>query len=264
MTMYLQTNKKQIYAYTGAREHRKGLESVVFVHGTGMDHTVWVLPARYFARHGFNVLATDLPGHGRSEGPPPKTIEAMADAVLAAMDVAEIGTTALIGHSMGSLVALALAARYPERARSLTLIGTAVPMAVHKALLSNAASDDHGAIDMLTYWGYSKAAQLGGNENPGMWMVGGTLRLLEQSKDQVIHTGLDACSRYDAGIDHAAAVRCPTLFILGRRDIMTPARTGEKLAKTVAGSKVAVLDGTGHSLMMERPNDVLDALIDIV
>jgi len=264
MTMYLQTNKKQIYAYTGAREHRKGLESVVFVHGTGMDHTVWVLPARYFARHGFNVLATDLPGHGRSEGPPPKTIEAMADAVLAAMDAAEIGTTALIGHSMGSLVALALAARYPERARSLTLIGTAVPMAVHKALLSNAASDDHGAIDMLTYWGYSKAAQLGGNENPGMWMVGGTLRLLEQSKDQVIHTGLDACSRYDAGIDHAAAVRCPTLFILGRRDIMTPARTGEKLAKTVAGSKVAVLDGTGHSLMMERPNDVLDALIDIV
>ena len=262
--MYLKTNTKQTYAYTGAREHRKGLESVVFVHGTGMDHTVWVLPARYFARHGFNVLATDLPGHGRSEGPPPETIEAMSDAVLAAMDSAKIRTAALVGHSMGSLVALALAARYPERARSLALIGTAVPMAVHKALLSNAASDDHGAIDMLTYWGYSKAAQLGGNENPGMWMVGGTLRLLEQSKDQVIHTGLDACSRYDAGIDHVAAVRCPTLFILGRRDIMTPARTGEKLAKTVAGSKVAVLDGTGHSLMMERPNDVLDALIDIV
>jgi pimeloyl-ACP methyl ester carboxylesterase len=262
--VYLKTNTKQTYAYTGAREHRKGLESVVFVHGTGMDHTVWVLPARYFARHGFNVLATDLPGHGRSEGPPPETIEAMSDAVLAAMDSAKIRTAALVGHSMGSLVALALAARYPERTRSLALIGTAVPMAVHKALLSNAARDDHGAIDMLTYWGYSKAAQLGGNENPGMWMVGGTLRLLEQSKDQVIHMGLDACSRYNAGIDHASAVRCPTLFILGRRDIMTPARTGEELAKTVTGSKVTILEGTGHSLMMERPNDVLDALIDIV
>ena len=262
--MYLQTKKKQTYAYTGARPHQKGLESVVFVHGTGMDHTVWVLPARYFARHRFNVLATDLPGHGRSEGPPAKTIEDMSDAVLAAMDVAKIRTAALVGHSMGSLVTLALAARYPERARSLALIGTAVPMAVHKSLLSSAAKNDHGAIDMLTYWGYSKAAQLGGNENPGMWMVGGTLRLLEQSKDHVIHTGLEACSRYDSGISHADAVRCPTLFILGRRDIMTPARTGQELAKTISESKVTVLEGSGHSLMMERPNDVLDALIDIV
>ncbi len=118
-----------------------------------MDHTVWVLPARFFARHQYNVLATDLPGHGRSQGPPPDTIEHMADEVVAAMDGANIEKAALVGHSMGSLVTLALAARYPERTRSLALIGTAVPMAVHKSLLSSAAQNDHAAIDMLTYWG---------------------------------------------------------------------------------------------------------------
>jgi pimeloyl-ACP methyl ester carboxylesterase len=262
--MYIYVHDKKIFAYTGSRHHQKDREAVVFVHGAGMDHTVWVLPARFFARHQFNVLATDLPGHGRSEGSPLTSIELMADEVAAAMDAAEIEKAAVIGHSMGSLVTLALAARYPERMRSLTLIGTSVPMVVHKSLLTNAAQNDHTAIDMLTYWGYSKAAQLGGNENPGMWMVGGTMKLLEQSKDGVIHADLDACNRYDAGLTHASQVQCPTLFILGNRDIMTPARAGKELASVIADSRVVLLESTGHSLMMERPNNVLDALIDIV
>ena len=101
--MYINANKKNIFAYTGARDHQSEQESVVFVHGTGMDHTVWVLPARFFARHQYNVLATDLPGHGRSEGPPPDTIEHMSDEIVAAMDGANIEKAALVGHSMGSV-----------------------------------------------------------------------------------------------------------------------------------------------------------------
>ena len=165
---------------------------------------------------------------------------------------------------MGSLITLALAARYPDRVRSLALIGTAVPMLVNKSLLTSAAQNDHAAIDMLTYWSYSKAAQLGGNENPGMWMVGGNIKLLEQSKKDVIHTGLDACHRYDSGMVHANQVQCPTLFILGNRDIMTAARVGKEMASIISQSRVVLLDGSGHALMMERPNDVLDALIEIV
>ena len=262
--MYLRANNKKIFAYTGARPHEESFESVVFVHGTGMDHTVWLLPSRFFSHHRFNVLATDLPGHGRSQGPAATTIEQMSDEVVAAMDAAKIGRAALVGHSMGSLVTLALAARYPDRVRSLALIGTAVPMAVHKSLLTSAAQNDHAAIDMLTYWGYSKAAQLGGNENPGMWMVGGTMKLLEQSKEDVIHTDLDACHRYVDGMAHAGQAQCPTLLILGDRDIMTPARAGKEISGVIANSRVVLLEGTGHSLMMERPNDVLDALIEIV
>ena len=262
--MYLHANNKKIFAYTGARPHHEDLESVVFVHGTGMDHTVWLLPARYFSHHQFNVMATDLPGHGRSEGPAATSIESMSDEVVAAMDAAEIERAAIVGHSMGSLVTLALAARYPDRVRSLTLIGTAVPMLVNKSLLTSAAQNDHAAIDMLTYWSYSKGAQLGGNENPGMWMVGGNIKLLEQSKDGVIHTGLDACHRYEAGMQHADQVQCPTLFILGARDIMTAARVGKEMASAIPQSRVVLLNGTGHALMMERPNDVLDALIEII
>ena len=262
--MNLKIGNERIFAYTGTRRHQKALQSVVFVHGTGMDHTVWLLPARFFAHHQFNVLAIDLPGHGQSSGSPASSIEQMSDKVVAAMDTANIEQTALVGHSMGSLVALALAARYPNRVRSLALIGTAVPMTVHKSLLKNAAENDHSSIDMLTYWGYSKAAQLGGNENPGMWMVGGTMRLLERSKEGVIFTDLKACDQYTSGNLHTERVKCPTLFVLGKKDIMTPSLIGRQMSNIIVNSNVKLLEGAGHSLMVERPNDVLDALITIV
>jgi len=262
--MELSTSQGTLFAYTGARGHKDGQQAVVFIHGTGMDHTVWVLPSRYFARHAYNVMAPDLPAHGRSQGQPAPTIDAMADAVLEAMAAAGIESAALVGHSMGSLVALSAAARYPDHARSLALIGSTAPMGVHPDMLQYASDNDHGVIDMLTYWGYSKAAQLGGNENPGMWMTGGTLRLLERAADDIIHIDLDACQAYDQGLAHAESLNCPTLFILGERDIMTPVRSAQKLIAAVADARVCVLEGSGHSLMMERPNEVLDALISIV
>ena len=188
----------------------------------------------------------------------------MSDDVISVMDAARIETASLVGHSMGSLVTLALAARHPDRVRSLSLIGTAVPMNVHKSLLNNAAQNDHTAIDMLTYWGYSKAAQLGGNENPGIWMVGATMRLLEKAKTAVIYNDLKACEQYIDGCKHAAKIQCPTLLILGNKDIMTPSKIGKEMAQIITNSQVELLDGAGHSLMSERPNDILDALIKIV
>ena len=262
--MNLNTPKGKLFAYTGARTHQSEQKAVVFIHGAGMDHTVWVLPSRYFARHGYNVLSLDLPGHGRSQGTAEITIDGMADAVIAAMDAAGVSPAALVGHSMGSLVALNAAARYPDHARALVLIGTTAPMGVHPAMMQSAANNDHDVIDMITYWGYSKSAQLGGNENPGMWMAGNTLRLLEQAKKDVIHADLQACESYADGLTHATNIQCPTLFILGDRDIMTPMRAAQKLIDAVPDAKVCRLEKTGHSLMMERPDALLDALVSIV
>ena len=262
--MRVNTPHGELFVYTGAREHKPNQPAVVFVHGTGMDHTVWVLPSRYFARHGYNVLSLDLPGHGKSGGNPVSTIDEMADAVAEVMEAAGIADAALVGHSMGSLVTLSAAARYPDRARALVLIGTTVPMGVHPAMMTSAANNDHDVIDMITYWGYSKSAQLGGNENPGMWMAGSTLRLLEKAKKDVIHLDLKACEDYSTGQEHGRSVRCPTLFILGDRDIMTPMRSAKTLVDTIADAKLCRMQNTGHSLMMEKPDALLDALITIV
>ncbi|MDH3379218.1 MAG: alpha/beta hydrolase [Gammaproteobacteria bacterium] len=262
--MNFEIDGKQGYAFTGGRTLDPSKPSVMFVHGAAMDHTVWALPTRYFVRHGYNVLSVDLPGHGRSEGAPAATLSDAADWVIRLLHAAGLERTALVGHSMGSLVALEAAARHPDQVRALVLIGSAVPMAVTDALLSNAQADDHMAIDMLTIWGYSRGAQLGGNETPGMWMVGGTMRLLERSAPGILYNDLNACNEYRHGMDSAKQVQCPTMLILGDEDMMTPPVRGKDIAGAIPDSRIVLLKSSGHSLMSEKPDAVLDALIEIV
>ncbi|NQX90393.1 MAG: alpha/beta hydrolase [Halioglobus sp.] len=229
-----------------------------------MDHTVWTLPARHFARHGRNVISVDLPGHGRSAGEPLTSIEAMADWLIIVLDTLAIEQTAITGHSLGSLVALDCAARHPERIRAAALVGTTSPMPVSDAILNASASDDHDAFDMLTQWGYSKRHQYGGNSNPGMWMVGGTLALFERSRSGVLNADMTACNDYTAGLERAATLQCPVLAVLGEQDRLTPVRSAQNLLQALPDPDIRVLAGAGHTLMTESPNDLLDALKSVL
>jgi pimeloyl-ACP methyl ester carboxylesterase len=262
--MYIEVDGLDAYIATGNREPDPQKETVVFIHGTGQDHTIWVLPTRYFARHGRNVLAVDLPGHGRSAGEPLATIEDMADWVIRVLDSLGLDTAALVGHSLGSLVAIAAAARHAQRVRAIALVGVTVPMPVSEFLLDQAREDRHEAIEMLNYWGFSKSAQLGGNATPGNWMLGAGLRLMEKAGPGVIHNDLNACNEYVDGLEHATGVECPTLFILGDKDMLTPLRSTQKVMAALPNAEQVVLQGSGHALLAERPDPVLDQLIRIV
>jgi len=223
-----------------------------------------VLPKRYFVRKGYNVLAVDLPGHGRSQGEPFDTIEANADWLVQVLDAAGIERTAVVGHSMGSLIALDFAARHGDRVRSVVLIGSAVPMAVADKLMNAAAEDKPAAFEMVNTWGHSKRAQVGGNPNPGIWMTGCGIRLLEASRPGTLHADLQACHQYTAGVQRAANIACPVLLILGSEDVMTPPSIARDIAAAAPDSRTLLLPGSGHALMTERPDEVLDALIEAV
>jgi pimeloyl-ACP methyl ester carboxylesterase len=248
------------YAGTGGREFEPRLPLVVFLHGAGLDHSVWALLARWFAHRGCAVLAPDLPGHGRSDGEPLASIAAMADWTAALIAASGASTATLIGHSMGSLIALETAARHPERARSIALIGTAAAIPVSPQLLAAAKLNQHEAVDMICTWGYGFRANLGGSLAPGLWMRGGAERLLERSRLGVLYTDLVANNEYRDGLSSAAKVRVPATVILGERDMMTPAKNGVALARALADAQVVVLKGAGHMLMSERPDEVLEAL----
>jgi pimeloyl-ACP methyl ester carboxylesterase len=248
------------YVYTGGRAPDPARPAVVLLHGAGMDHTVWTLVARHFTRHGRCVIVPDLPAHGRSAGAPLGSIEAMADWLVALLDALGLPQAALCGHSMGSLVALDAAARYPDRARALAMVGTTVPMPVSQAILDDSAANRHSAFDMLTQWGYSRRHQFGGNSNPGIWMWGATLRLFERSRPGVLNADMNACNAWTVGLERAAAVRCPALLVLGAEDRLTPVRGTKALQQAFARAEVRVLDGAGHTLMVEAPNALLDAL----
>ena len=180
--MHVTVKGAEVYAYTGSRPFDPARPALLFVHGAAHDHSVWALQSRYVAHHGRNVLAIDLPGHGRSEGPALDTVEAIAAWLLEVLDAAAIERAALVGHSMGSLAVLDCAGRHAGRVTHAALIGPALPMAVSDALLDAARQDDHLAFDLINGWSYSARKQRGGNQVPGMWMTGNAMRLLERSR----------------------------------------------------------------------------------
>ena len=258
--MELQVDDKCAFATTGGRAFDATQPTVLLVHGAGMNHTVWVLQTRYFAHHGHNVLAIDLPGHGRSEGPALTSIGDMADWLNRLLAAAGVESAAVVGHSMGSLIAIEFSARHPERVTTAALLSTAVPMAVSEELLSAAKANDHDAIDMITVWGHGQGAQMGGHKAPGLWMTGSAERLLEQAGERVLYTDLSACNAYQDGLDAASKIQCPVLMVLGRDDRMTPPRAACGLAKALPEVEMVVIEACGHMMMIEKPDQVLDTL----
>ncbi len=253
-------NGQKVYAGTGGRPHIPGQRLAIFVHGAGLDHTTWALQSRWLAFRGLNVLAVDLPGHGRSAGPPLPEVGAMAAWVTQLIAAAGAATAALIGHSMGSLVALEAAGQSPATVEALLLIGTAAAMPVHPDLLGAAAANHHDAIDMVNLWGFGQRAGLGGSAAPGVWMTGSGNCLLEQAAPGVLHNDLSACNAYRTALEAASRVTATTTVVAGEFDQMTPLKSGRQLANAITGAKLMVCAGAGHMLPAECPDELIEAM----
>jgi pimeloyl-ACP methyl ester carboxylesterase len=259
--MRVDVQGRAVHAYTGARRLDDRPERmVVFVHGAANDHSVWGLQSRYFAHHGRNAMAVDLPGHGRSDGPALASVDALAEWLEALRASVGAPRMSLVGHSMGALASLEYASRHPDRVDRLALLGPSVPMPVNDVLLDAARRDDAAAFELINAWSHSAARQLGGNRQPGIWMTGQSLRLMQRMRPGVLYLDLMACNAYPRGLDAAAAVRCPVLLILGGRDQMAPARNAAALAQGLYDVRTVTLPASGHAMMSEEPDAVLDAL----
>src|SRR5205085_5300427 len=230
----LLVNGIEAFVATGGRNFDASQPTIVLLHGAGFDHTTWALHSRWFAHHGYGVLAPDLPGHGRSAGAPLPTIAEMADWTAALLDAAGAAQAWLVGHSMGSLIAIETAARHPAKVAALSLIGTAAVMTVGPDLLKAAEANDRSAVDMVSIWGLGFQAELGGSLAPGLWMHFGAQRVLEQCRPGVLFNDLSACNAYQGALAAAAQITVPATLILGERDMMTPARAGKALAAALA------------------------------
>ncbi|MEY8875786.1 MAG: alpha/beta fold hydrolase [Leptothrix sp. (in: b-proteobacteria)] len=256
------------YAYTGGVAFRADQPCLVLIHGALHDHSVWTLLARWFAHHGWSVLAVDLPGHGRSRGPAPADVEAAADWLLALLDAVGARRAALCGHSMGSLIALEAAARAPERASHLVLVGSAYPMAVSQTLLDGARDDVQAAIALVNRFSHSTLAAKPSYPGPGAWLHGANRALMQRvlatsqthagCAVNLFHHDFTLCNSYTHGLEATAAVTCPSTLIVGQRDRMTPPRAAAALAKALRARTIPL--DAGHALMQEAPDGVLAAL----
>ncbi|MGJ3258490.1 MAG: alpha/beta fold hydrolase [Rhodospirillales bacterium] len=261
--MELTVNGKKAHAATGGTDASDGAPVLVLIHGAGMDGTVWQLQSRYLAHRGIRVLALDLPGHGHSAGDALATVVDMADWVAVFMDAAGVGHAAVAGHSMGALVTLELAARHPEKVRSVGLLGAAAEMPVHPDLIAAAEAGGRLAPELITDWGFGTIAHTGGHLHPGLWAMGAAERLLMDARPGVLASDLKACDAYKDALAAAAKVEASAALISGDEDKMTPLKNAGRLLETLADVTPTVLERTGHMMMIERPREVAKLLLDL-
>lgn len=272
MNMELTVNKARTYCYTGGKPFNPAQPTVVFIHGVLNDHSVWILQSRYLAHHGFNVLAVDLPGHCRSSGEAPSSVEETADFIAALLDAAGVQRAALVGHSWGSLIALEAAARLQERVTHLVLVGTAFPMQVSPVLIETSLKEPEKALTMINVFSRSTLAAPPSALGPGTWVFGagmalGRRVLASNTAVNVFHRGFVACDRYANGEAAMAAITCPVLFVLGAQDQMTPPKAAQSLIATAreTGKSVQVVSlSVGHHQMTETPDATLFAVHDFL
>ena len=273
--MHINANGNETYCYTGGKTFDAAKPTIVFIHGVLNDHSVWILQSRYLANHGYNVLAIDLPGHGKSAGHCPQSVEEAAAFVIALLDAAGIQKAALVGHSWGSLIALHAASLAPARLMQLAMLGTAFPMKVSPALLDAALNKPMQAIDMVNTFSHSTLSPPPSSFGPGTWVYGGSRALMRRvlsgglqknPPENVFHLGFTACDQYLKAFEAVTQVntaQAAMLFIVGRYDQMTIPKAAQALINAAPNAKVVTVDA-GHSLMTEAPDAILFALRDFL
>ncbi|MDJ0685337.1 MAG: alpha/beta hydrolase [Alphaproteobacteria bacterium] len=259
--MIVTVDDADTYLSDGGQAFDPTKPSVIFVHGAGMDHTIWGQQTRFTAHRGFNTLAVDLPGHFRSAGLPPKSIESYADWLNRLIEAAGAAPAILVGHSMGALIVLEAAARRPDLCRGLVLAGVSARMRVHPDLIAAAEENRILAPELMTAWGHGPAAHRGGNIASGVWLVGGALRLLERAAPGLIANDLKACGAYEGAPEAAAKVNVPVLILAGAFDKMTPVKAAGPIVDALDDRRLHLVENSGHMMMLEAQQETREALL---
>lgn len=244
-----------VFVETAEGPTRSGAPPLILLHGAGMDHTAWrgLVPALTGAGH--RVLAVDLPGHGRSGGFPPSGIEAMADVVERVASSLDLERPVVVGHSMGSLVALTMAGR--DRAGAIALLGAAYTMPVHPDLLAAAQAGERQAVDLILKWSRTRSSEPATDTGAGS--PGDTRRMLEAGLRRSLATDLESCAAFTP--ERLADVDVPALVIVGDDDKMAPPSGGLRLAEAIADSTIRHIPA-GHFALLDAPDLVAEVLVE--
>lgn len=254
--MQFEVNGSKVFASTGGHEHVEGQPWVLFLHGAGNCHLTWIQQVRSFAYNGYNVLAPDMPGHDLSEGKPIQGIEAQAEWLIAVMDALEIDKAHLVGHSQGGIIALETAVLVPSRITSITFVATAAVIPSNPALIKMAEENPAKAFDLMVSWGSGTSAHAHDNSLPGVSLIDAGLRVMGLNSPDALATDLRSCASYENGVAAAQQLTCPSLCIFAKEDKMTPVKAGRVLAENLSNNELHVLDGAGHTLPLEKPQEV--------
>ena len=262
--MYFDVKGKRVFATTGGKPFDSARPTVLFLHGSGFDHTVWGLQSRFFAFRNYSVLVPDYPGHTNSEGPPLTTIETLGDWVNDVVEALDAKDVSVVAHSQGCLVALEFASRYKERLKSVSFIASGLATPVNPALIDAAENNPEAAIAMMLSWGFGPAGHLHQGPIPGNSMIAGGRKVMRGNVPTELASDLRACDAYKNGKAAAAAIDCPRQVILAGKDRMAPRKAGMELVEHLNGPDLTIIEDSGHIIPQEAPNRCRKLLRDFI
>lgn len=221
----------------------------LFIHGAGASPMVWRLQLLHFK----GSLAVELPGHPSGVGC--STIEEYASSVEEYIGKKAVKDPVLVGHSMGGAIAITLALRNSDLA-GLVLVGTGARLRVHPNLLSKIKENYEEASKLISSWSVSPSSDRVIAER-----IAGELL---QVKPEVTYGDFMACDKFDR-MNDVHKIACKTLIAVGADDIMTPVKYSQYLHEKIGKSKLVVIPGAGHSVMLEKHrsfNAAVQAFLD--
>ncbi|OPY85114.1 MAG: 4,5:9,10-diseco-3-hydroxy-5,9,17-trioxoandrosta-1(10),2-diene-4-oate hydrolase [Smithella sp. PtaU1.Bin162] len=225
-------------------------QTLVFIHGSGSDHTCWV--HQYPELHKkFNVVAVDLPGHGQSGGHGESEVDKYAHWIKKLLDVIKLSKPVLIGHSLGAATTLKFALHYPQVAGGIVPVGSGIKMPVNQLLRDGIRTNKEEAINIMCTFSLFKETR------PKFFEE--LKKNLSDADVESFSADLTACNNLDL-TDDIAKINTPALFICGAVDKMTPPDFSRKIAASIPGAKVCVIEKAGHVVMIEKPEEVNKAI----
>jgi 3-oxoadipate enol-lactonase len=229
-----------------------GTIPVVLCHGAGGNHSIWFRQVAALAPHR-TVVSWDHRGFGRSRAETGVGDPDVARADLGAvLDAAGVERTHVVAQSMGGWTALGFAIARPDRVASLTLADTVAGIGIDDVAANWGAYLERRrtAGDRE---GYADSFALGTRfveEDP----VGAALyQAIGSLNPELPQERLGAILTTTWPLDEIAAVRAPTLFVVGSEDDIFPPAVIERCAEVIPGAVVEQIPGTGHSPYFEAP-----------
>ncbi len=217
---------------------------VILIHGAGGNHLYWPAEIRRLA--GYQVIALDLPGHGKSGGRGQQSIRAYAEQIMQWAQALHLPRAVVVGHSMGGAIALELGLKYPEQVLGLCLVGTSARLRVSPQILEESAHTTtyQRAIETIIEWSFSPSSPQRLKELAAQRMV--------ETRQTVLNGDFLACQGFDVS-ERLAEIQLPALVICGEQDKMTPVRHVQFLADHLPQGRLEIVPGAGHMVMLEQP-----------
>jgi pimeloyl-ACP methyl ester carboxylesterase len=242
----------RIACWMNSNTWQENNRTLVFIHGSGGDHTNWVYQYSVL-KNDFNILAVELPGHGQSEGKGEQSVSLYVEWMRKILDAFGVKKPVLIGHSLGAAISLTFAIQHGGLLAGIVPVGGGVTMWVNQAILDGLLKDPAPIIEMAAK--LSLAKQNREKFSPAL------SEGFSKANPVVMHGDFSACNQLNL-TDDIGKISIPVLVLCGAEDKMTPPENSRYLADHIPGARLALIENAGHFAMMENPEAFNQALKD--